>query len=641
MKKITLKLCVAIVGVFIAVTVLQNINGRGGVYAADQVVRSVPTICKSEKDVDKSIEPFIVKGKEKAEISYKQYEYIVRCEGKFEHTFSSKEDAQFFMNKGTFNAKFTKDLIHKKETEISIYDVKMTHIPFSKKYKVTGYMQSDNITTDFMGTESDLEGYQALALVKRNGSSICGLAADINMNSVRVNRIKVWWNVSNIPQQPTTDWSKYHQEMFNQNNCNEQTQENTYTYPNSSGGTSTTYTQNVTSLNQVAINPPSAAKYTYVYVSDAGRRLFIRHLYKSVQKREPAEQDYTNYLKRDVQTNAIDVIMSKEANEKNNINNMSNEQFVRLIYSAILCRYPDATGLKDYTVFLNNGIPRTAVIKEICESPEFRSLWNKQVNTLTFDANMCTAVHNYLSNQGGVHVIKSSNTTIKMFADGVNNVKELNISTKGLKNLNGLSQFPNLQTLTAMYNQYTDISEVSKLSNVKVLNLNNSNLSNVDISPIKSMKNLQELRLENNGLRNSKLKIDGISTLKKLYLNGNELTSVSDKIITNNLQEIYLDNNRISDASEVDYSNVKKISLKNNKCGINSSGTVKLLPQILDDVRNKSSKLYASGGLKFDKCKIVGHDVVMDSNAAVATITIKGGPADGTVITYKNLDIAQ
>ena len=31
----------------------------------------------------------------------------------------------------------------------------------------------------------------------------------------------------------------------------------------------------------------------------------------------------------------------------------------------------------------------------------------------------------------------------------------------------------------------------------------------------------------------------------------------------------------------------------------------------------------------------------MDANAAVATITIKGGPADGTVITFKNWDVAQ
>ena len=342
-------------------------------------------------------------------------------------------------------------------------------------------------------------------------------------------------------------------------------------------------------------------------------------------------------MKRRAQTNAIDVIMSKEADEKRHVSSMSNQEFVKLVYNAVLRRDPDATGLNDYTFLLNNGVPRTAVIKEIVESVEFSEKWNKTVKTLTFDANVCTAVYNNLLSQG-FQVIKPTSTTIKIFDEELKNVKNLDVSGKSLKNLKGISQFTNLTKLSAQNNALTDITELSKLSNLTYLNLNNCSLSAIDLTPIKSETKLQELHLDSNGLRNIS-KIGGMQSLQKLYVNSNNIATISESVLTNNLKELYADKNRIADTGYFDSTKLTKISLKNNKIEISNAGKSMFTAEIIDNALTKTSKLYATGGLKYDKCKKEGNKIVLNDNVAVATVTIVGGPADGTVITYKNTSV--
>lgn len=638
MKKITKVLGMTLVIMFMAIPILQQLTGKGVVYAEDRP-RTFYIHCNSEKEIQRTIDKNVNRNKEDVVINTIEYQYKLQFK-------TSDEVKQIFLDieKKDLDKVSIATVVSAKCTTPGYVDGTFNlylsggkeHKKVNGKYDVTRDVHSIVMLSNWGGKKSESERIIALGKINLSNNRIVSVAAELRyccLNEVRVQitvspkktlNVKNDNYLKNIYDEPVENQTTYINSNYNYNNS-----------------TDNYAVDNVSSTINQTITPKSSTIYANVNINDDGRRLFIRHLYRSVQKREPASEDYVNYMKRNVQTNAIDVIMSKEANEKNNINGMSNEEFVKLIYRAILCRDPDATGLADYTRLLNNGVPKTAVIKEIVESVEFRERWNKTVKTLTFDQNMCTAVYDYLRNVGGVHIIKSSNTTIKMFADGVNDVKELNISSKNLKNLNGLSQFPNLEILTAMYNQYTDISEVSKLSNVKKLDLSNSKLSSIDISPIKSMKKLEELHLDNNGLTNKTLKISGITSLKKLYLNNNSITSISEGILTNNLTELYMNNNEVMDTEEVDYSNVKTISLKNNKNGLYTSGTTKFIPQIIDNARNSNSKLYSPQGLTFNKCKIVGKNLVMDSNVAVATVTIKSGPAAGTVITLKNLDVAQ
>lgn len=368
-------------------------------------------------------------------------------------------------------------------------------------------------------------------------------------------------------------------------------------------------------------------------VDDDSRRLFISSLYRNALGREPSAEDITSHLKNTVQTNAFDVIFSPESVKNNNIYNISNEEFVRFAYRVVLGREPDSDGFNTNVRHLNLGNTRKSLIKAFVESEEFRNKRLKSSKTISFDESVCDAVyHNLISK--GFQALKTSNTSILMYEDEISQVKNLDLSGKNLKNLNGLSNFANLEKLIAQNNNFENIDELKNLSNLKYLNLNGCNLESKAVT-VSSLSNLEELHLENNKLvsRNLSQSVSSLTKLQKLYVNNNKLKSITFAKNLGNLKELYADNNTISDTSLGD-KKFDNLSLKNNSVSINSYGDEKELPEIVEEAKKSGNALYTSENLVLENCSVSGDMVKLNSKEG--KITIKGGPADGTVVKLKN-----
>ena len=83
-------------------------------------------------------------------------------------------------------------------------------------------------------------------------------------------------------------------------------------------------------------------------------------------------------------------------------------------------------------------------------------------------------------------------------------------------------------------------------SNLTSLNLNGNNITNGTISNLSNATRLDELYLNNNQITNTS-EFGQITTLKKLFLDNNQITNVSGLSSLTRLAELHLNNNRIGD----------------------------------------------------------------------------------------------
>lgn len=376
-------------------------------------------------------------------------------------------------------------------------------------------------------------------------------------------------------------------------------------------------------------------------LDDDSRKLFICSLFRNALGRDPSENDINDHLKNTPQRNAFDVIFSPESVEKNGIYKMSNKDFVKFAYKVVLNRTEqdianDPNGFNTNVRHLDLGNSRDSLVKAFSESQEFKDKRLKSSKNMSFDVNTCEAVYRKLISQG-FQVYKRSDTSLLMYEDEINEVKNLDLSGKELKNLNGLSNFANLEKLIAQNNEFEDISELSKLTNLKYLNLNGCNL-NKKVSAINSLNNLEELHLDNNAIDFFRLDsaISNLNNLKKLYINNNNLSDISTALDLPNIKEIYADNNKIAMFNST--KQLDALSLKNNTIKISNYGDTKDLPSLISSVQNSNSMLNANAEVILDNCQIIDNKIKMN-NKNKTTITVKGGVADGTVINVYNSEI--
>ena len=447
---------------------------------------------------------------------------------------------------------------------------------------------------------------------------------------------------------------------------------------NSSGGSS--YGENSSlqiNTNTQTTSSTNVVKIDHSDMNDNARRLYIRNLYKRVLKREPSNDEIKTHFGINTNQEAVNIIFSKESDMKNNISNMTNDQFIEACYNYLLGRSADQSGKNTWGNYLAKGNSRQALVESIIQSTEFKNNTNLNTTTLTFNDKTCDACYIALRNNN-FSVIKPTGTTLTMYTRDLEKVTNLNLTGKGITDLSGLSNFKNLKKLNVGNNNIGDLTKVSELTNLEELVMNNNNIKSLkgigkltklttlnlngneisEMSEISQLVNLRRLylahcklhyftadlsklvKLEEIWLENNCLCTDGImnlataSNLKRLYLNKNQINSLAGLSKLTKLQELHADENNISNTSGIE--NVETISVKNNNASLSTETNYVEIPSILQDVKNSNSKLYTAEDLTFTNCKLEDGKIQVEPTAKNATIVIKGGNVDGTKINITN-----
>lgn len=368
------------------------------------------------------------------------------------------------------------------------------------------------------------------------------------------------------------------------------------------------------------------------------RYLFIRDLYKRALLREPS-YDELNYWYRNhsIPEIATGIMLSAEADEKSYANYLTYSDFVEYCYNVILGRAADTSAKENYTKVLDNGsLTKKQLIWRLMNSDEFLNYRNKSVKSIGFqDKNLCYAVYNEILKQDKC-VVRYTETVLLMYEDEIQDVKTLDISGKEITRLNGLQYFENLTRLLAQNNSITSLEGIRNLP-LKYLNLSNNKVSydsttSSIIGDIKNIKTLEELYMDNIGVKNFNIELPN---LKVLSLNNDELQTLPDLSKLNSLKELYLDSNKISDITGVENVKLNKFSIKNNIVTIRKSVEREVdLPSIITNTKNSTSKVYTNKALKCENCTEENNKLVLSQGKKRGTITINGGNADGTSVTY-------
>lgn len=108
-------------------------------------------------------------------------------------------------------------------------------------------------------------------------------------------------------------------------------------------------------------------------VSEAGRKQFVRDLYQRVLRRTASESEVNHHYNVNCGQIASNIIQSQEAIRKNNLNGISNEEYVKCLYRFIFNRAHDSGGLTVNTNFLNSGHTKGELIRIFASSTEFHN----------------------------------------------------------------------------------------------------------------------------------------------------------------------------------------------------------------------------------------------------------------------------
>jgi hypothetical protein len=117
---------------------------------------------------------------------------------------------------------------------------------------------------------------------------------------------------------------------------------------------------------------------TYTPPPGAPIRVFVTRLYQTTLGREPDPtglNTWTNALMNNVHTGASVARGFIFSNEMNN-RNLSNEDFVEVMYNALMGRPSDPGGKNTWVTHLNSGLPRENVFASFISSNEFAGICN-------------------------------------------------------------------------------------------------------------------------------------------------------------------------------------------------------------------------------------------------------------------------
>ncbi|MEX2560559.1 MAG: leucine-rich repeat domain-containing protein [Pirellulales bacterium] len=115
---------------------------------------------------------------------------------------------------------------------------------------------------------------------------------------------------------------------------------------------------------------------------------------------------------------------------------------------------------------------------------------------------------------------------------------------KGIKDLTGLDQCPNLQLLDLANNEVTDVAPLKDCKNLQSLDLSKNTIA--DIGPLAGLEALQYLELSNNQITTLP-SLEALVKLSALYLSGNQIADLAPLEKLPKLTSLHLAANKITD----------------------------------------------------------------------------------------------
>lgn len=217
----------------------------------------------------------------------------------------------------------------------------------------------------------------------------------------------------------------------------------------------------------------------------------------------------------------------------------------------------------------------------------------------------------------------------------IDNTKiELNFNRKNLTSLDGIDNFPNLESLTCSYNNLKSLRGIEKLNNLKYLNCDNNNLTS--LRGIEKLSNLKTVNCNDNNLTNILDGIENLNNLNTLTYYNNPCSKIYEGLNIYEIQQSILDNKTIK-LNENNMNNKKQLlqefALKQGKLMLESKlskgeideasfnamlgGLKNVASKVADKVSDKTKE---TGKKISDKVKETGSDIKKSIQGGLASI---------------------
>lgn len=214
---------------------------------------------------------------------------------------------------------------------------------------------------------------------------------------------------------------------------------------------------------------------------------------------------------------------------------------------------------------------------------------------------------------------------------------QLNISNNNIENIEGLEKITTLTQLHMAGTKTKDIAPIEKLENLTTLNISGNDL--IDINELSGLSNLKYLDISSNKIQDLSPISD--KSLTELNISGNRVKDLAYISSMSNLVKLMADNNLIDNIIPIQYNLIKdEFTIRNQKIvkvlPDDAKGQlIYELPQILKTSMDQESKVYTADELELVNCTLSSEkdSVVIDADKLgnnIATVTIRGGTADGT-----------
>lgn len=217
-------------------------------------------------------------------------------------------------------------------------------------------------------------------------------------------------------------------------------------------------------------------------------------------------------------------------------------------------------------------------LERIC-APTHRvlvNIWTVPENTIVTDD--CNAIFIQFTDDSLKQALINHNPIIDLNSDGEISVSEaelittIDITNKGITNLDGLEYFINLNTIKASDNQIDDF-DATLFNQLNYVDFNNNLLTYLDFST--NVSTLQFVQLNNNNL--DSVNILSSPKLATFWANDNNLRNI-DLSNSSQLFQLVLNNNQLKTIGAKNCENLSSIEINNNKVSeIDLEGTSKLV----------------------------------------------------------------
>ena len=183
------------------------------------------------------------------------------------------------------------------------------------------------------------------------------------------------------------------------------------------------------------------------------------------------------------------------------------------------------------------------------------------------DKNLYDALKDVLSNQ--IESYDDSSLTLYANKLYISTITELDLSNRGIKNINGLEIFNGLHVLDLNNNEIENIDCLSQIDDLWSIYLNNNKIKNIDV--LSSFYNIYNIEANNNKIEKINFSLESFDWIDEISLAGNDIKDMSDFFNIKNKDLEYaimldLSGNKNLDLSTIDLTKTYTLELRD--CGL-------------------------------------------------------------------------